>query len=33
MLAGDYRAVHRVPDKAISPEVAFRVQRGVAARE
>jgi hypothetical protein len=25
MLAGEYRAVHRVPDKAISPEVAFRV--------
>ena len=24
-LAGDYRAVHRLPDKAISPEVAFRV--------
>jgi hypothetical protein len=24
-LAGDYRAVHRLADKAISPEVAFRV--------
>ena len=26
LLAGDYRAVHRLPDKAISPEVAFRVR-------
>jgi hypothetical protein len=26
MLTGDYRAVHTVLDKAISPEVAFRVR-------
>jgi hypothetical protein len=26
ILAGDYRALHRVADKAISPEVVFRVR-------
>ncbi len=25
-LAGEYRALHRITDKAISPEVAFRVE-------